>query len=77
MTGRIKWFDARKHYGWIVPDHGGPNVFFHEDAAKGLTAAELKHYAPVVYQARNTSRKPQASKVELRDERRSYSAAAD
>ena len=29
ITGVIKWFDASKGYGFIVPDDGGPDVLLH------------------------------------------------
>jgi len=35
-TGTVEWFSATKHYGFIAPDGGEPDVFVHTSA---LTAA--------------------------------------
>ncbi|MEM1314257.1 MAG: cold shock domain-containing protein [Pseudomonadota bacterium] len=29
MTGRVKWYDPEKGYGFVVPSDGGPDVMVH------------------------------------------------
>jgi CspA family cold shock protein len=42
MTGRVKWYDADKGYGFVVPSEGGPDVMVHAAVvrAAGLNALE-------------------------------------
>lgn len=42
-SGKVKFFDAAKGYGFLVPDHGGPDLFVHN---KALRRAGLKALVP-------------------------------
>ena len=49
QSGRVKWFDTAKGFGFIVPDAGGPDVFVHQTAIdvegfRSLAEDELVEY---------------------------------
>ena len=46
ITGVIKWFDASKGYGFIVPDNGWPDVLLHVTVTptSGLERAQVKWF---------------------------------
>lgn len=39
LKGRVKWFDHKKGYGFIIPESSGPDVFVH---ATELRSAQLE-----------------------------------
>jgi CspA family cold shock protein len=45
-TGRVKWFDATKGYGFIVPDDASKDMFVH------ITAVQKAGYTTLVPGAR-------------------------
>lgn len=49
LTGRVKWFNQLKGYGFIEPEHGGEDVFIHfsaiqSDGFKTLTEGQVVNY---------------------------------
>ena len=42
MKGIIKTIIAEKHFGFITPEDGSKDVFFHESGLQGIQFSELK-----------------------------------
>lgn len=41
-TGAIKWYDTKKGFGFITPDHGPRDVFVHVSALKAAGLETLE-----------------------------------
>ncbi|BAF87934.1 DNA-binding cold-shock protein [Azorhizobium caulinodans ORS 571] len=63
VSGAVKWFDAAKGYGFIVPDDGGPDVLVHVTCLRrdGFTTA--MEGARIVCEAVRRSKGLQAFRV--------------
>lgn len=69
MVGTIRWFDARRGFGFIISDEGGPDVFLYRTV---LRASGLKRLDPgqrVEYEVEETPRGRKAIKIALSQER--------
>lgn len=65
MQGKTRWFDARRGFGFIIPDEGGPDVFLYRIV---LRSAGLKRLDPgqrVEYEVEDTPRGRKATKIRL------------
>lgn len=51
-TGRVKWFNTTKGYGFIVPDEGGKDLFVHVTAVQKAGYTNLVEGVRVSYEIR-------------------------
>lgn len=49
-TGTVKWFNERKGFGFIVPDEGGNEIFFHHSEIQA-DGASLNEGQKVEYES--------------------------
>lgn len=49
-TGKVKWFNASRGYGFIAADDGGPDVFVHISAVERSGLPSLGEGQIVEYQ---------------------------
>ena len=49
-TGKVKWFNLQKGYGFITPDDGGGDVFVHISALQQSVLTELRDGQAVEFQ---------------------------
>jgi CspA family cold shock protein len=60
--GRVKWFDAKKGFGFIEKQSGG-DVFVHISSLKDKELKVLEQGASVEFEITNGKKGPQASNV--------------
>ena len=62
-TGKVKWFDSTKGFGFITPDDGSKDVFAHHTAIAGDGYKSLNEDQAVTYDVTEGAKGPQASNI--------------
>ena len=62
-SGKVKWFDNKKGYGFIVHD-SGKDVFVHHSSIKGIGFKTLQEGEAVDYELVDSDKGPKALNVE-------------
>ena len=62
-TGKVKWFDATKGFGFIIPDDGSKDVFAHHTAIAGDGFKTLSEDQEVTYDVTEGAKGPQATNI--------------
>lgn len=64
-TGKVKWFNKRKGYGFIQPDNGEKDVFVHISALDQAGIKELRDGESVSYELETKNGKTSAVNLQL------------
>ena len=57
LTGKVKWFNSKKGYGFISPDNGTKDIFVHISALEKSAISSLNEKDKVSYdEARNNGK---------------------
>lgn len=62
-SGRVKWFDATKGFGFVVDDTGGPDILLHANVLRSYGRSSIAEGARVVMRTQATGRGLQAVEV--------------
>lgn len=63
MKGTIKTLVVEKHFGFITPEDGSKDVFFHESGLNGVQFGELKSGDMVSFDVEQSDKGPRAVNV--------------
>ena len=63
VTGHVKWYDAVKGYGFVVPGDGGSDVMVHASCVRAFGKVALTEGSSVVLVAQQGPRGLQANKL--------------
>ena len=63
-TGKIKWFDPSKGYGFLIRDKGG-DLFVHLRSVKPDDRRKLRENTRVRFTVEETEKGPQAEKIRI------------
>ena len=62
-TGKVKWFDATKGFGFITPEDGSKDVFAHHTAIAGDGFKTLNENQEVTFDIVEGAKGPQATNI--------------
>jgi CspA family cold shock protein len=63
VTGRVKWFDPTKGFGFVVADEGGPDILLHANVLRNFGQSSVADAAGIVVAVQKTARGVQAVEV--------------
>jgi CspA family cold shock protein len=65
-TGKVKWFNGQKGFGFIAPDDGGNDVFVHISALERAGVAYLNEGQKVSFEVKADPRRGKSSAENLK-----------
>lgn len=64
ISGKVKWFNAQKGYGFISPDEGGKDIFVHYTALEGSGYKTIEEGKEVTFEVVEGNKGTQAANVQ-------------
>jgi CspA family cold shock protein len=65
-TGKVKWYNSQKGYGFIAPDDGGKDVFVHATALEAAGVRNLVDGQALSFEITQDRGKSSATQLKLK-----------
>jgi CspA family cold shock protein len=65
-TGKVKWYNGQKGFGFIAPDDGGTDVFVHVSAVERAGLSGLAEGQALTYDVKMDTKRGKSSAENLR-----------
>jgi cold shock protein len=65
-TGKVKWYNGQKGFGFIAPDDGGTDVFVHVSAVERAGLSGLAEGQTLTYEVKMDTKRGKSSAENLR-----------
>jgi len=63
VAGHVKWFDATKGFGFVVPDDGGSDILLHANVLRNFGQGSVADGAAIEIEVQTTDRGLQAVRI--------------
>lgn len=63
VSGRVKWFDPAKGFGFVVAQEGGPDILLHANVLRNFGQSSVADSAGIEVRVQRTERGIQATQV--------------
>ncbi|MFT6674738.1 MAG: CspA family cold shock protein [Sulfitobacter sp.] len=63
LSGVVKWFDPVKGFGFVLADHGGPDILLHINVLRNFGQSSVAEGAKITFYAHQTDRGVQAASI--------------
>ncbi|MCT4556106.1 MAG: cold shock domain-containing protein [Pelagimonas sp.] len=63
VSGKVKWFDPVKGFGFVVADSGGPDILLHANVLRNFGQSSVADGARIEVTVQHTDRGTQATEV--------------